>query len=114
MKKIKIKQQDYENMSIDQLEYLLMIRGDNKTKVYDKIRQLNRQWNKTLTSDACQHCGYNKHVELAHLKGINAFDKYTLLKEINHPDNILVLCRNCHWEYDSGMLELIEIGLRKQ
>jgi hypothetical protein len=53
VKKIKIKQQDYENMSIDQLEYLLIVRGDNKTKVHDKIRQLNRQWNKILTSGAC-------------------------------------------------------------
>jgi len=113
VKKIKIKQQDYENMTIDQLEYLLTVRGDNKTKVHDKIRQLNRQWNKELTNGACQHCGYNKHVELAHLKPISSFDKHSLLKEVNHPDNILVLCRNCHWEYDAGLLDLVDIGLRK-
>lgn len=111
--KMKLNRKKYEEMSIDQLDYLLVLKGHNKTKVQDKIRQLNREWNKELTTKSCQSCGYNKHVELAHLKAIADFDKHSLIKEVNAPDNILVLCPNCHWEFDSGMLDLINIGIRR-
>jgi hypothetical protein len=28
-----------------------------------------------------------------------------LLGEINSPDNVLILCRNCHWEFDHNHLQ---------
>lgn len=48
----------------------------------------------------CQFCGYDKHVEVCHIKPIGAFSLDTLVSEVNAPDNILILCPNCHWEFD--------------
>lgn len=48
----------------------------------------------------CQHCGYSKHVEVCHIKPIHAFPEDTLISIVNAPNNILILCRNCHWEFD--------------
>lgn len=111
--KKKITRKEYENMSIEDLEYLLTLRGQSNTSVGDKIRSLNRQWNSDLTGGKCQSCHYDKHVELAHLKAVTLFDKKSLLKEVNDKDNILVLCPNCHWEYDAGLLSIVDIAIRR-
>ena len=104
----------YENMTIEQLKYLLVVRGENRRSYTDKIRQLNRTWNNDLVHSSCQMCGYCKHVELAHLKSIVSYSENSYLKEINSPDNILVLCPNCHWEYDNGLLKLEDIPIRNK
>ena len=49
----------------------------------------------------CANCGYDKHVELAHIKAVADFDDDTLLSVVNSPDNVLSLCPNCHWEFDN-------------
>jgi hypothetical protein len=52
----------------------------------------------------CEKCGYNKHVEVCHKKSIASFDlSANIDNEINHADNLLVLCRNCHWEFDNRL-----------
>ena len=51
-------------------------------------------------------CGYDKHVEIAHIKAVSDFDDSSLISEINHPDNLIGLCPNHHWEYDNGLLKL--------
>ena len=48
----------------------------------------------------CQWCGYDKHVEIAHRTAISEFSGDTLLSTINDKNNLLALCRNCHWEHD--------------
>lgn len=48
----------------------------------------------------CTYCGYNKHVEICHIKAIKDFPLDTLISEVNHPDNLISLCPNCHWEFD--------------
>ena len=52
----------------------------------------------------CQACGYDKHVEYCHMQPIKAFPDFTTVQEVSGPENILVLCPNCHWEYDNGLL----------
>lgn len=110
--KKRIKREEYESMSIELLEYVLRLKGNSTTSVSNKIRELNRSWNKDLTNEPCQSCSYNKSVELAHLKAIKSYSRDSLIKEINHPDNILVLCSRCHTEYDNGQLLLEDIPLR--
>lgn len=73
---------------------------------YARIRALNRQWNSTLLKLPCAKCGYSKHVELAHIRGIATFKRSDLLSEINGPSNVIQLCRNCHWEFDHGLIEV--------
>lgn len=48
----------------------------------------------------CANCGYSKHVECCHIRPISDFSYNSMLSEINHPDNLLLLCPNCHWEHD--------------
>lgn len=56
---------------------------------------------------ACQRCGYSKHIEYAHIKPIISFDLDTPIKIVNAESNILLLCPNCHWEFDNGHLKLV-------
>jgi hypothetical protein len=52
----------------------------------------------------CQACGYDKHVEYCHIRPIKAFPDSTTVQTVSGPENILILCPNCHWEYDHGLL----------
>lgn len=56
--------------------------------------------------DKCKICNYSLHVECAHIKSIESFPNNSLVTEINHPNNLIGLCRNCHWEFDNGYLKL--------
>jgi len=57
-------------------------------------------------SKCCYLCGYDKHFEIAHIKAVSDFDDYTLISIINHIDNLIGLCPNCHWEFDNGLIKL--------
>ncbi len=48
----------------------------------------------------CEICGYDYHVEIAHIKPICEFSLDTMLSEINDLANLKALCPNCHWELD--------------
>lgn len=54
----------------------------------------------------CRHCGYDKHVEVCHIKPIASFEPNALLSEINSYDNLILLCPNCHWEFDKGLFKI--------
>lgn len=54
----------------------------------------------------CHICGYDKHVEIAHIKAVSDFDNDVLIKDINSKDNLIALCPNHHWEYDNGILKI--------
>lgn len=52
-------------------------------------------------AQVCEACGYDKHVEVCHVKPIADFPLSTMLSEINNRDNLKLLCPNCHWEFDN-------------
>lgn len=54
----------------------------------------------------CANCSYDLHVELAHIKSVSTYTNEVTLGEINHPSNVIQLCRNCHWEFDHNKLDL--------
>lgn len=58
------------------------------------------------TSPKCAICGYNKHVEVAHIKAVSEFSDDAKLEEINSIDNLIGLCPNHHWEFDNGILKI--------
>jgi predicted HNH restriction endonuclease len=82
-------------------------REGKKASRYCTIREYAR---KTLLKSGieknCKNCGYDKHVEVCHIKSISSFDLSTTIKEINDLSNLIYLCPNCHWELDKGILEL--------
>lgn len=62
----------------------------------------------------CQVCRYDFHVELCHVIAIASFPLSTTLNEVNSSSNIVVLCRNHHWELDHGALTPDQIPSRNQ
>jgi predicted restriction endonuclease len=57
-------------------------------------------------SKACVVCGYDKFVDVAHIKPVAAFSPQAKLKDINAPENLIYLCPNHHREFDRGYLKL--------
>ena len=70
-------------------------------------RGLGRTQHKELIKKPCFICGYDKHVELCHIKPISEFPPETLVSEVNDISNVVQLCRNCHWEFDK--MKIIKI-----
>jgi len=54
----------------------------------------------------CVVCGYDVSVQICHKKPIAQFSNQATVMEINNPLNLILLCRNHHWELDNGYLNL--------
>lgn len=54
----------------------------------------------------CSICQYDYHVDICHIKGISSFADESLISEINSMDNLIALCKNHHYEFDTGFLKL--------
>ena len=81
--------------------------GELRTKrnyqVHSQVRDIARTiYYKLNPNPACLKCGYDLHIEVAHVIAIKDFPDDTLLTVVNHPDNLKGLCRNCHWEQENG------------
>ena len=63
-------------------------------------------WKTFGSSNICKVCGYDKHVEVCHIKSVSSFLDTATVLEINSIENLVVLCRNHHWEYDHDLLKL--------
>lgn len=73
----------------------------HKSSAFALIRGRARIAMKDCTS--CESCGYDKHVEIAHVKPIADFPLDTLVNDVNDRSNLKALCPNCHWEFDHGI-----------
>src|SRR5579885_737344 len=93
------------------LRYYAEKYGKRTAIMFHEVRNFCRSWNKHLLGP-CQGCGYDKHVEMCHIKGIATFDLDTPLGIVNDEKNVVILCRNCHWELDHGMRPLSSLTPR--
>ena len=84
-----------------------------KDSTHPKIRSHARIIANVAVNNSCIYCRYERYVEVCHIKPVRDFSDESLLSEINHPDNLIVLCRNHHWELDHGVLDLDEIRSQK-
>lgn len=66
-----------------------------------RVRLMARTKLSHLSSQPCSKCGYDKHVELAHIQPVTSFPDTALISEVNSESNIIPLCPNCHWEFDN-------------
>jgi predicted restriction endonuclease len=55
----------------------------------------------------CSVCNYDKHIEVAHIKSVSEFNDDALITEINDIKNLIGLCPNCHWEFDTGLIKIL-------
>jgi hypothetical protein len=95
-----------ENRTIEEYTSRDCISRLHPSSRFAHIRGLCRSWNKDKTKLPCAVCGYDKHVELAHIKPVSAFPVTAKLKEVNSPMNVIQLCPNCHWEFDNKLITL--------
>ena len=94
----------YSGVTVGFYRKKLSVAGKHPSWVNSHIRGFARFWNRALTKHGCKICGYDKHVEVCHIKPVSSFPDSALLGEVNAPENILILCRNCHWEFDRGFI----------
>lgn len=91
-----------DNLKIEEIP--LKYQGGRRAAgwVNSKIRERARRVYKDLTRLPCNNCGYSNFVEICHIRSISSFPKDTLVSTVNSKNNIIQLCRNCHWELDNG------------
>lgn len=103
----------YKDKTLQEYRSKLSVKDKHPSWANAHVRHFARSWNKDLKEQPCQCCGYSKHIEFCHIKPVSSFDLDAKLGEINSPDNIAILCRNCHWEFDHGELTIEQIPKRK-
>lgn len=65
-----------------------------------------KSYKNAARTEECLICGYEKHTEICHLRGVSEFPNSALISEINAFENLVALCPNHHWELDNGLLKL--------
>lgn len=77
----------------------------HKSSVYALVRARARMTPKARGTRCCEFCGWDRHVEVCHKMPISSFSEDTMISEINAESNLHILCPNCHWLFDHGMME---------
>lgn len=96
----------YQNKTLKEYRNKLSVKGKHPSWLNSHIRHFCRSWNNSLTKLPCANCGYNLHVELCHIKDVASFPETSTLAEVNSKENVIQLCRNCHWEFDNNFIKL--------
>ena len=99
----------YINRTLGEYQDRLCVKGKHPSWLNVHIRRFARSWNKDLLKLPCSNCNYDKHVEICHIKPIRSFTKSATIGEVNNRKNLIQLCPNCHWEFDSKILTLKKI-----
>jgi hypothetical protein len=96
-----------ERMMLSPMSNYVYNNGNARVK-YSKIRTMAREFlDAWEIPQVCKVCGYDIHVQCCHIKPISEFDEHTsLIIDVNHPNNLVYLCPNHHWEMDHGYLKL--------
>lgn len=89
-----------KDISLEQAIY----KDHHKSSAFALVRSRARSIMKDHPQ-VCSCCGYTKHVEVCHIKAISSFPPETMISVINSEANLKLLCPNCHWEFDNGLLQ---------
>ncbi len=85
------------------IEDVIML-NNRHTNKYRRIRDHARYvYDSSDRPKGCEKCPYDKHYEVCHIKPIHLFTSDTPVSIVNALDNLIALCRNCHWEFDNGL-----------
>lgn len=70
------------------------------------IQKKSREnYHKSDKPKCCKICGYDKHIEVAHIKSVSDFDYHSTFEEMVDISNLVALCPNHHWEFDKGLID---------
>ncbi len=97
------KERDWEELTLKEAIYEKHHKSSAYALVRSRARSLTKKWKIPMV---CMSCGYNKHVEICHVKPISEFAEDSTLSVINDKENLLVLCPNCHWEFDNKLISI--------
>lgn len=108
-KKIKLKKEKkpiFDYLSGVKKKEFFEIKG-----IYYKFRAVIRRhahyiYHQNGGEKKCKICGYDKHVEVCHIKSVSSFNDNDLITDINSFNNLVGLCPNHHWEFDNGLTNL--------
>lgn len=98
---------DLDTSTLKDIAELLSAKGKHPSWRNAVVRNHCRSHNKNRPR-VCERCCYSKHVEMCHIKPLSSFLDDATLSEVNREENVAILCRNCHWEFDNGLLKLSE------
>lgn len=74
---------------------------------YPHIRIMSRKiYLQSNKPQKCVICGYSLHFDVCHIKAIASYPLSTPVNIINDLSNLIAMCKNHHWEYDHGHLQL--------
>jgi len=91
---------DWSNINEMTKQEVLDKCGNTWTMKCNITRYARKTYRNANKPQKCKICGYNKHVNVCHIKGIGTFSMDSLVGEINALDNLIALCPNHHWEFD--------------
>lgn len=84
------------------------MRSSARYQVHAAARQMARKYAKEeLDTSKCWACGYDKHIEVCHVRDLKDFPSDTKMVD-TYTNNVVVLCRNHHWEFDHGFLIYVD------
>lgn len=94
---------DWNNLTLGE------VKGVRRYQKHSVIRyNVRNKYFKANPNPTCRKCGYDKHVEVCHIKPIHSYSLDTKVGVINSLDNLIGLCPNHHWEFDNGHLDFTE------
>ena len=91
--------------TVGEIRKQLHLKNKHPSWIHAVVRQRARHAHKDKPR-ICANCGYSLHVECCHIKPISSFPNEARVDEVNSDENVVLLCRNCHWEFDHGLLSL--------
>lgn len=91
--------------TLDEIRSRPHLKQLHRSSMHAVVRQHCRRYNADRPK-VCQVCRYSLHIEFCHKRAIASFPDTATLGEVNSPDNVLILCRNHHWEFDNKYLSL--------
>jgi hypothetical protein len=101
------KKRSVEKWNEETIKSMRALGNANFNGRYSYIRGLSRRkYLKSNKDKFCYICQYSYHFDVCHIKDIKSFDENTTIGEVNSLDNLVALCKNHHWEFDTGLISL--------
>jgi hypothetical protein len=94
----------FSTSTIGEYREQLAVKGKHPSWVHGAVRGLARSRYRDLLKTPCSNCGYERHVELCHITPLSKWPDGATMGQVNAPENVAILCRNCHWELDHGLI----------
>jgi hypothetical protein len=91
--------------TIGHLPISARIKEGKKSNKFESIR--NQARSRIINSNVpieCNICKFNLATEICHINPISSFSLDSLISEVNHLSNLVILCPNHHWKLDHNQL----------